>query len=387
MTYHSLQQFCSPLFPRYKEQVKTAMSHLTVNAQEIRSAVETNLASFLHDRREELAPIDGFISDVAEDIIAFVTGGGKRMRPLFAWTGFVAATGEQEPLERPEAVLRAVSALELIQACALIHDDIIDASETRRGKQTIHRRIADHHASHGWKGDPQRFGESMAILAGDLALVWADDLIAEACLSVEGLVRAWPVWARMRTEVIAGQMLDISVEAARDERPTSARKINELKTAAYTIERPLHFGAMLGGADQRLVDALREYGTDVGVAFQLRDDLLGVFGDSAVTGKPAGDDLREGKRTLLVAKALEYLDTHDQAGARQLREGLGEVTDPAAIAELADLIAGTDAVETVEEEISALTDKGLRAIRDVPLTRQASETLESLALAATVRHA
>ena len=165
----------------------------------------------------------------------------------------------------------------------------------------------------GHAGDGADFGSAVAILIGDLALAWADDLVNEAGLEPAARARFAPVWAAMRTEVLGGQLLDINGEAGGDETVAAALRINRFKTAAYTVERPLHLGAALAGADDALVAALRTYGTDIGIAFQLRDDLLGVFGDPAVTGKPSGDDLREGKRTVLIAEALRRADATDPA--------------------------------------------------------------------------
>ena len=202
-------------------------------------------------------------------------------------------------------MLRAVAALELIQACALVHDDLMDASATRRGRPTVHVAFARRHADAAWRGRPARFGAAAAILLGDLALVWADDMLRGAGLTADAAARAATPWEAMRTEVLGGQYLDVFVQSTGDSSARAALQIDRYKTAAYTVERPLHLGAAIAGADPDLVACYRRFGADIGVAFQLRDDLLGVFGDPAVTGKPAGDDLREGKRTLLLALAVE----------------------------------------------------------------------------------
>ena len=356
----------------------------------VKELVDAHLTAFFRGKSAQIDGIDPFIGALNSEIADFVLGGGKRVRPLFAWAGYVGAVtapgrGPGPTGEHTESVLRAVAALELIQACALIHDDIIDCSDTRRGAATIHRRIEKSHTVAGWDGDGERFGHSVAILAGDLALAWADDMVAQAGLTPAALSRAWSAWAPMRTEVIAGQILDISIEAARDERPEAARKTILLKTAAYTIERPLHFGAAIGGADGTLIDAYRTFGRHVGIAFQLRDDLLGVFGDPAVTGKPAGDDLREGKRTELLAHALKYLDATDRTAAARLRRGIGRVTAQEDINELADLIASTPAVDQTETTIAELTGKGIAALENADLNPEVTEVLGSLAHAATDR--
>ena len=242
----------------------------------------------------------------------------------------------------PDAVLRVGAALELIQACALIHDDVIDRSDSRRGRPSTHRAVAKQHADAGLGGDAEHYGVSAAVLLGDLALAWADDLYAAGAQALGAVDRSLPVWRSMRTEVLSGQLLDLVATAAVSSDPAAqaadALRINRFKTAAYTVERPLHLGAALAGAGPETVAALRTYGADVGIAFQLRDDLLGVYGDPAVTGKPAGDDLLEGKRTLLLATARAALSGELLA---ELDAGIGAAdADPV---RLAAIITGTGA--------------------------------------------
>ncbi|WP_342320054.1 polyprenyl synthetase family protein [Corynebacterium mayonis] len=354
---------------------------------EIPDAVEQELRDFFDRRLSNIEDIGAPVVCAAETMRDFVLGGGKRIRPLYGWAGFVGAGGLDRGEEDPQAVLRAVSSLELIQACALIHDDIIDASDTRRGNPTVHRLIEATHRRRGLRGDAADFGRNIAILVGDLALVWAEDMWIESGLSDAALHRARSAWRGMRSEVIGGQILDISLEASGDESIELATKVNRYKAAAYTIERPLHLGAALAGAPAQTIEAFRGYGRDIGIAFQLRDDLLGVFGDSAVTGKPAGDDLREGKRTVLLALALQELDACDPAAARKLREGVGAVSDPADVQRLADLVGATSAAEGVEKRIEELTTSGLAHLSAAGLTGSVAQTLRELAIKATSRRA
>nr|WP_228537851.1 polyprenyl synthetase family protein [Nocardia sp. XZ_19_231] len=347
------------------------------------AAVEQVLTSFFATRREIVEPLGPVFIDAVEALQQFVVRGGKRTRPGFAWTGWLGAGGDPAGPDAA-AVLTACSALELVQACALVHDDIIDSSRTRRGFPTVHIDFEDRHEAAGWPGDGAAYGSAVAILIGDLALAWADDLVNEAGLHPLALARFAPVWARMRTEVLGGQLLDINGEAGGDESVEAALRINRYKTAAYTIERPLHLGAVLAGADDALVDALRTYGTDVGIAFQLRDDLLGVFGDPVVTGKPSGDDLREGKRTVLIAEALRRAD---QASADLIRTGLGTDLDDAAVDQLRTVLTDLGAVDEVERRIAELTETGLAAVATSSATREAKQLLHAMALAATRRAA
>jgi geranylgeranyl diphosphate synthase type I len=347
-------------------------------------AVEQALTGFFADRRELVAELGPVVISATAALEDFVLRGGKRTRPSFAWTGWLGAGGDPSG-DQAESVLTACAALELVQACALIHDDIIDSSRTRRGFPTVHVDFEDRHRDHGWGGDSAHFGVSVAILIGDLALTWADDMIAAAGLDAAARARFAPVWAAMRTEVMGGQLLDVHGEAGADDSVAAALRINRYKTAAYTVERPLHLGAALAGADPDLIAAYREFGTDIGIAFQLRDDLLGVFGDPAVTGKPSGDDLREGKRTVLVAEALRRADATDPAAARLLRSSLGTDLAPDQVTRLRDLITGLGAVDDVERRITELTDRGLGALAASSVTPEAGDRLRAMALAATRR--
>ena len=348
-------------------------------------AVEEQLVAFLDEVSPTVTKIGGPVENAVQHLRAFVLGGGKRIRPTFGWVGFTAAGGLEKAAEDAHAVLRAVSSLEFIQACALIHDDIIDASDTRRGNPTVHRAAAASHRERSWLGDADIFGENIAILVGDLALVWADDMWHGSGLSFEARDRATAAWRGMRAEVIGGQILDISLEASGSENVELANAVNRYKTAAYTIERPLHLGAAIAGAEENTIAALRGYGRDIGVAFQLRDDLLGVFGDPEITGKPAGDDLREGKRTVLYSLALQAADAHDPAAAEILRAGIGVVHKPGEIQQLAQIIKDTGAVDAVEQRISELTTSGLSYLDQGGLNAGASEALTAMAEKATAR--
>ncbi|MCW2632765.1 MAG: Geranyltranstransferase, partial [Pseudonocardia sp.] len=289
--------------------------------------------------------------------------------------------------ELAPAVLRAASALELIQAGALIHDDLMDASTTRRGHPTVHVDFACRHAAAGWLGDASRFGAAAAVLLGDVALVWADDMLRAAGLPAVAAQRVTPVWEAMRTEVLGGQFLDVLGQASGDVSPDSALRVSRYKTAAYTVERPLHLGAAVAGADDALVAAYRRFGADLGIAFQLRDDLLGMFGDPDVTGKPAGDDLREGKRTLLVALALREADRRGAAAASETITGaLGaDDLDERRIGEVRAAFQELGAVTAVEQRIEALTASALEALATAPAAEPAATRLAELAISVTRR--
>ncbi len=354
--------------------------------EDIRAEVHRELAAFLQAKREDAAQIDAQFVAAVDSLREFVLGGGKRLRPTFAWWGWRGAGGS--PIDpQARAVLRAVSSLELIQTCALVHDDLMDDSTTRRGAPTVHVEFAARHRAAGWLGTPERFGSATAILLGDIALAWADDMLRSADLWPDQLTRAHAVWQAMRTEVLAGQYLDVLTQACGDETPETALQIDRYKTAAYTVERPLHLGAAIAGADQALIRSYRRFGADIGVAFQLRDDLLGMFGDPRVTGKPAGDDLREGKRTLLLAYGLRAADEKRPSGAADLlRAAIGNPQiDEDTVTKVRELLIEIGAVAEVEQRITTLTDSALRALRAADLAEPADTRLRELAAQATCR--
>lgn len=359
--------------------------------RDLPAAVTAELARYLAGKRETCAGIADEYAAAADDLLRFVLSGGKRLRPTFAWWGWRAAGGATARDSQstggqgspPSVVLPAVSALELVQGCALVHDDLIDDSDTRRGEATVHTRWTGRHRAAGWAGSPERFGAAVAILLGDVALAWADDMLHDAGLDPAALARVRGVWAAMRTEVMGGQLLDVCGHAAGDVRPETALRISRYKTAAYTVERPLHLGAALAASEPGVVDAYRRYGTDIGIAFQLRDDLLGVFGDPEVTGKPAGDDLREGKLTLLVALARQH---QDRPTAAAVLDCLGVPDlDPARVDRARDALVRMGVVTEVERRIDELTARGLDALDGVALEPPGAERLVELAGAATRR--
>nr|WP_239082730.1 polyprenyl synthetase family protein [Actinoplanes teichomyceticus] len=331
------------------------------------NAVEGTLADFLTPQIAMLDAIDPSLGGFARTARDLVMAGGKRLRPTFAywgWRGVAGAGGNAE------AVLPALGALELMHTFALVHDDLMDDSATRRGRPTAHRIFG---ARHG-----ERFGSSAAVLIGDLCLVWADQLLARTPLPAATLLEVRARYDRMRIEAVAGQYLDVLGETD----PASwsvdrALVVARHKTASYTVQWPLDFGLALAGTDDpEVAEAYRVYGTTVGEAFQLRDDLLGVYGDPAVTGKPAGDDLRTGKPTTLLMLARR-MATPAQ---------LGEL-DTAGIGRKAEIVAETGAPARVEEMIRARVAEGLTALADAPIETEARSVLVELATVATQRPA
>jgi geranylgeranyl diphosphate synthase type I len=344
---------------------------------DLRQRVQKSLNAFVAGQLPLLDAISaelGPLTDALTELIA----GGKRLRPAFCYWGFRGAGGEDG-----EGIVTAAAALELFQACALIHDDVMDGSDTRRGLPAVHRRFASLHRSESWGGDPESFGTGAAILLGDLCLAWSDEMLATSGLPTDRLSAGSGVYAVMRTELMGGQYLDLLEQARGGGSVERALRVARYKSAKYTIEKPLHLGAVLAGAGQDVLDAFSGYGLPLGEAFQLRDDVLGVFGDPSATGKPAGDDLREGKRTALVAMALEQASNAQTA---VVRRHLGDPHLSAdGIDQLRQVLVDTGALRRVEALIATLLDDALAALRAAPVLEQARDVLEELAFAATAR--
>lgn len=362
------------------------MSEAAPSAADLAGAVTDQLRDYLAHRRAEAAYIgadyDGLIG-VLED---FVLLGGKRLRPAFAYWGYRAVTaGPDDPVG--DDTLRLFSALELLHACALVHDDVIDDSATRRGMPTAHVHFARLHRDRGWRGSADQFGRSAAILLGDLSLVWADDIVASADLPDDGRRRVQRVWSDIRTEVLGGQYLDIVAESSGAHSIDSAMNVNTYKTASYTVSRPLQLGAAAAADRPDAQAAFQRFGTDLGVAFQLRDDVLGVFGDPAVTGKPSGDDLRSGKRTVLLAEAVERAENSDPAAAELLRSSVGTDLTDGQVRRLCQAIEDVGALAAVEERIGLMTARALSVLETVPINAPAKAGLAELAGLAANRSA
>ncbi|MGH3414165.1 MAG: polyprenyl synthetase family protein [Marmoricola sp.] len=307
--------------------------------------------------------------------------GGKRLRAAFCWWGHRAVGRPADP----HALVRACASLELLHASALVHDDYIDASDVRRGRPATHRAFARLHTQSGWAGDPGQYGASAAILLGDLLLSWSDELLRTCGLPEQQVLEALGYFDKARSEVVTGQFLDVSAQArgASDvDGVETAMTVLRYKSAKYSIERPLHIGAALAGADPGLFGHLSAFGLPLGEAFQLRDDLLGVFGDPDVTGKPAGDDLREGKRTVLIALALDALSP---AEAAELEASLGTTLPAARVDRIRTMIEGCGARQQVEDAIAGLTERSLAALEAAPFEQSARDVLRDLASAATQR--
>lgn len=342
-----------------------------------RAAVQHELDEFLGAQESRLAPLGADAARLLGEARA-ATAGGKRFRAAFCWWGHRAV--EPDVVDE-RALARACAALELLHASALVHDDLMDASDTRRGRPATHRGFEAEHRAARWGGDPEQYGAAAAILLGDLLLSWSDELLRRCGLPLDRVVPALGVLDLCRSEVIAGQFLDVSVQARANADEATAMTVLRYKSAKYSVERPLHVGAALAGATPEALEELTAFGLPLGEAFQLRDDVLGVFGDPSVTGKPAGDDLVEGKRTVLVAKALAA----GGPAAAELDAALGTPLDEATVDRLRDVIESSGARAAVEELIERLVTESLAALDAADVDPHARLVLRDLAVAVTQR--
>lgn len=339
--------------------------------------VDQALVDFAERKRQELSELGaemGRFTALAQDFVR----GGKHIRPAFCRAGWLAAGGA---VDEPRLVY-AASALEWLQASALVHDDLMDSSDTRRGKPSAHKRFEAIHAAHGWSSDARSFSTSAALLLGDLMLMWCDEMFHQSGFAAQDVLRAVHYLDLAKTEVTAGQYLDVLGQYRGHNNLESAMDVVRFKSAKYTVERPLHIGAALVSSDDHLIAQLSQVGLPLGEAFQLRDDLLGIFGDPDRTGKPAGDDLREGKQTVLIALAMLMGSAADQ-DAISIVLGNPESTGEQ-ISRAQQALATSGAVAKTESMIDSLVDQAMSALDSLE-TEEARAELERLALAVTRR--
>lgn len=340
------------------------------DAAAYRARVDAALGEFAAEKRGELGAIHPDLVEFADGAIGFIAG-GKRLRPLFCRAGWLVAGGDPDL----RAFDHAAASLEWLQGSALAHDDVMDDSDTRRGRPSLHREFASRHHERGGLGDSGQFGAASAILLGDLMLSWTDEHFRRCGLST--VPDALPWLDRCKNEVTSGQYLDMLAQTRSSTSVEDAMLVVRFKSAKYTVERPLHLGAALAGGKPELMDQLTEVALPLGEAFQLRDDVLGVFGDPSTTGKPAGDDLREGKRTALIARAMELGDASDRSA---ITEALGSSEG---VPELTAIIERSGALAAVEADIAAREAQADAAIDRLP--QGSREFLRALSARATRR--
>ena len=326
----------------------------------LRRAVDDELQAFLGERRAALPEAGPLIDEMRR----LIESGGKRIRPLFCYWGYRAAEGPHNA-----SAIRAAASLELLHTFAIVHDDIMDSAEERRGIPTVHVRR----------------GVNVALLVGDLALVLADALFVDSGFSPDDIARAFKFYSRMRQQVIAGQYLDLELAESVEVSEERARWVAVLKSGRYSVEQPLAIGASLARADHELRAGLAHFGTPLGEAFQLRDDLLGSFGVRAAIGKPVDSDIREGKRHVLYAKTVSALGGSEREFFVS-RWGGGEALSEGEVEALRALLESSGARSATEALVEELTARALEQLKQLRLAPEVAKALEELALSVTFRH-
>lgn len=342
----------------------------------IRVLVERKLRAFLSEKVAEADHPE--LNDAFHEISRFALNGGKRMRPLFCYWGWRGAAGPDDAVDDIVAVAAAV---ELFHVAALIHDDIVDRSELRRGRPTLHRNLARRHGESGWQGDGAHFGLSAALLAGDASLVWSEELFHDRWRAVRSPC-AMSLFSRLRADAVRGEFLDILGET-RGGSLDDAFELIRYKTARYTVSDPLELGGTIAGAEDDVIASYREFGLLVGEAYQLRDDLFGFFGSPAITGKSNLDDIRQGKLTVLIMVARDLADPERAERIEKLYGApwVGE----AEVAELQDIVLSVGAREAIEELIRDRHHRALEALTAARIDEVSCESLRQLAKIAVDR--
>lgn len=338
--------------------------------------VDAVLANVISSHRNRWSGLSPYIATVFDELELLVLGGGKRLRPQFCHLGWSAAGGDPNS----ETPIRIGAAVELLHVMALLHDDVIDDAATRRGHATTHRRQSEIHSDKKLLGESRRFGEGVAVLIGDITYVLSDVLVEDLSQ------HARTVWNDLRLEMNIGQYLDTVGSAYRERSTHFAELVCRYKSAKYTIERPLHLGAVAADAarGQQLQPMLSSYGLPLGDAFQIRDDVLGIFGDEKTVGKPVGGDFHEGKPTPMLAYAYD----HANAAQRTLLDMVGNDTlSHADIERLQEVVVNTGARDAMENRINSLVEQAIAALHPAELDSDTYSALSALAHAVTQRDA
>lgn len=338
-----------------------------------KSRVDEVLHGFVAREADAFAAVDPVLEPVAEQLEAAVAD-GKRLRAAFCYWGW-RAVGQPDS----DALLRAATSLELVHAAAVVHDDLIDDSPLRHGRPTAHVALR---AAVGDRSDADEAARSLAMLVGDLLMALAGQLFATCGLPAAYLARARPLWAVMARELIAGECLEI-LRTGTGPDTTAALKVVRYKTAKYTVEHPLLIGGALAGAGPRTREGYSAYGLPLGEAFQLRDDLIGLFGNPGQTGKANADDVQGHRPTALLAETWRLADDGERALLRTLlgRRDL----DADGLDAVRDTMRRLKAPDRVEDMICARVGEALAALDELPVPEDAATALTALAHAASAR--
>jgi geranylgeranyl diphosphate synthase, type I len=352
--------------------VRPDQSRSLTRLAEIAAQTDSDLGALLDREIDRWRAVDDALIPPLEALRGLVLNGGKRLRPAFCQWGFDAVGGDPDDNQGAAVMADVRCALELLHAFALAHDDIMDDSSSRRGIPTTHVEWTERHVAQGWRGESRRFGESVAILVGDLAHTIANRLLAGQTPAILS------VWGELETELMLGQFLDVVGTAAGGVSESTARQVAQLKSGRYTVARPLELGVAMASVTP-MPRGLLEYGECIGLAFQLRDDILGVFGTEEMTGKPVGDDLREGKPTALLAIARQRANAQQQS----VLDAVGHINHDDDVTMIQQVLESTEARNEIELLIDSLTTNGIEALGD-PSADLNPDTVAVLAEFATI---
>ena len=367
----------TPLWPERAVTIRQPGAHFQAWQTGLRRSAGDAVAEFVRSRCTPELTDTGV--DIAPDVMAQFISGGKCLRSTFMYLGWLCGADDDD------AAMRAAASLELLQAFALLHDDVMDEAELRRGAPSAHLRFAEWHRARALPGSAGRFGESAAILLGDLCVVWAEQMLRDSGVNPAALQRVWPRYDAMRTELVVGQFADLCNVAPPLPAVDAVLDIARRKSGNYTVRRPLEIGAAMSGCDERSLWLLGRYGTAVGEAFQLRDDLLGAFGSPALTGKPSGADFYEHKVTSVVAAAHEMADSSTR---RQLLDLMtADDVDEADLARWRALITATGASDWIEDMIGERVSAARELIYRIRIEDSVQAALVHMATVSTDRAA
>ena len=334
--------------------------------------VDRELANFFRDKLKEMEKVGPSAKNAVKCIRELTLAGGKRLRAAFMHWGYVGAEGKEVG-----KIIEASMSIELTHIFLLIHDDIIDRDDFRHGVSTIHKRYESLAKKYYKKTDAKHFGDSMAIIVGDMAAAFGNEIIFNSKFKPEIVLKALDKLQEIVSVTVSGEIFDVILEAKGSATEKEVLEVHRNKTAKYTVEGPLHLGAMLAGADEKMLRDLSDYAIPVGTAFQIQDDILGAFGNEKKLGKPVCSDLREGKQTLLVVKALENGDRHQKKTIEELL-GKKEVSEEE-IEKFRQIVRNTGSLEYSQILAKKLIGEGKKALRDSKIENGTKEFLAGIA--------
>jgi geranylgeranyl diphosphate synthase type I len=344
---------------------------ITQKMQMLKEQIDLEIAQYLDQVIKEARGVDAFMTDVITHFKKTILAGGKRIRPIMMYWGYIAAGGKNE-----QEIIKTSISLELIHAFLLIHDDIIDRDDIRHGQKTIHATYRDHYNKFFSGDDGEHFGTAVAIVSGDFVYSLGNQVIFSSAFSSDVIVKALNKMQEIVGLTCVGEIQDVYMSYGYNVSEEKIIAMYENKTAKYTFDGPLKLGAIMAGADDALCDKLSAFAIPLGIAFQIRDDILGVFGDAKKTGKPVGSDIAEGKMTLMVHRAISLADRKQKKELKRLL-GKKDITNKE-IAIFQKILHDTGAMKSIDEQMKILINQSQKALDNITMHTGAKEFLSTL---------